>query len=394
MNKRKKYRHRRSAVRIIGIRLFNILFRHVKVESNKIFFINFSNRYECNPKYICEEFLKQNDSFKLVFATSKHIDSTNMFPCGVEVVKRGTKEFYKHLYSSKVIIDNDVTLAFLGFKKKKNQIVFETWHGSIGIKKFGRDANDDKLWHKMADKSAAMTDYIISGSKFETALYKETFWPNTQVLEFGHPRNDIFFKQETEIECLKNKIYELYSINKQNKLCLYAPTFRDVLNCKAYQMDFITLRQALHDKFGGNWTILFRFHTGTSKHEYELPKDVIDVSDYPDIQEVAAVISVGITDYSSWICEYLLRKKPGFIFANDADEYISNERKLTIPLEQLPFPLAKNNFELLQNISTFDRMIYEQNCVEFLKKHGSLDDGNASYKTVSFIKKVLEAEHE
>lgn len=379
----------KRVVRSVGIKVYNCLFRARKIVNNKIVFVTFSNRYDCNPKYICEEFLKEKLPYDLVFATSKHIDSQGMFPEGVRVVNKGTAQFYKELYSAKVIIDNDVTLAFLGFKKKKGQILFQTFHGSIGIKAFGRDANDDKVWHKKADESAKMTDYIISNSKFENNIYRTTFWQNNNILEYGHARNDILFKPELSAK-IKEKICKLYGLEKDAKICLYAPTFRDENNSEVFSMNFDALKNKLSEKFGGKWAIFVRFHAVTNRAEnHKICGDFIDVSDYPDIQEIAAIIDCGITDYSSWICEYLLRRKPGFIYALDSEHYQKKERPLTIPLEDLPFPLAKSMDELCEKIQNFDEKQYKTYCDVFLMKHGSFDDGHASERIVKKIKEIL-----
>lgn len=391
MNKKPKYRKPRNPLHLIAKKVFNILFRCRKITQNKVFFINFSNKYDCNPKYICEELLNEKVDCQIVFATSKkEIDNAD-FPNNITVVYKSSPKFFKEIYSSKIIIDNDVTLPFMGFKKKKGQVVFETWHGSIGIKAFGREANDDKLWHKMADRSSKMIDFMVSNSKFENEIYKNTFWKNNEVLLFGHPRNDIFFFIGKKLSQLKEKFYEQYGISKTAKLCLYAPTFRDNQKDEPFKMDFAKLRESLSLKFGGEWTILFRFHAVSREkgQVFSNENGVIDVSDYPDIQEITSLIDCGITDYSSWICEYLLRKKPGFIFAVDAEQYQNNDRKLAIPLEKLPFPVSYSMDDLLKNISLFDTIKYEEKCTQFLKQHGSADDGHASRRVVERIKKFI-----
>ena len=102
-----------------------------------------------------------------------------------------------------------------------------------------------------------------------------------------------------------------------------------------------------------------------------------------------AITHVAITDYSSWICEFLLTGRPGFLFATDADYYLQNERALVYPLDSTPFPLAKNTKQLVDNILNFDADKFEADRVKFLEKYGSVDDGNASKRTVEKIKEIL-----
>ena len=363
--------------------------RSTKIENNKIVFLTFSGNYDCNPKAIAEEIIKQkldlNCSWGIYFPEQS---VSGEFPKGITTFIRGTYECFKALSSAKVIVDNGVSLAFIGYKKKRNQVLIETWHGSLGIKKFGEIGNHDLLWHQKAEEESKMIDYMISNSDFEDAVYSQTeFKTNTEVLKIGHPRNDILFCDAKTRNRLSDKIRNRYHIAKDTKLCLYAPTFRDGYSLDQYTLDYARLKETLKNRFGSNWEILVRFHNVTKTRFGAKLKveNAVDVSDYADIQEILACIDVGITDYSSWICEYMLRRKPGFIFATDMDEYIDNERKLFYNLEELPFPLAGDEDTLQQNILSFDENTFVKKCDCFLKNKGSVDDGHASEKVVGLI---------
>ena len=172
---------------------------------------------------------------------------------------------------------------------------------------------------------------------------------------------------------------------------MYAPTFRDDGDLSPYTIDYDRLLEVLQIRFGGEWVILTRFHSRTKKFlaNYSLPKSVVNVSGYPDIQELQLIIDAGITDYSSWICEYMLRRKPGFTFATDVDNYAGHERTLFFPLSALPFPTSSNEDDLIENILNFDEEKYVDDCNAFLAEKGSIDDGHAAERTVEEIKKIL-----
>lgn len=365
----------------------------IKVDEKKIIFLNFTGNYDCNPKYICQEIVDRGIDAHLVWDVRGNTRiGPFFFPQQVKTVKRGTLNFYKELCSAKVIIDNGISTAFVKYPKKRSQYLIETWHGSLGIKKFGRSANNDKRWLKLAAKEGRMTDFIISNSDFENDIYREDFWKKTPIWQFGHPRNDIFFcEDQQKIADLQRHIREKYNIPEDAKLCMYAPTFRDDGDLSPYVIDYERLMSALKERFGGEWVILTRFHSRTKKflRGMTLPATVFNVSDYPDIQELMACIDVGITDYSSWICEYMLRRKPGFTFAVDVDNYASHERSLFFPLSALPFPTASNVDELIDNIISFDEEKFVADCNAFLKDKGSIDDGHAAERTVDEIEKLL-----
>ena len=100
------------------------------------------------------------------------------------------------------------------------------------------------------------------------------------------------------------------------------------------------------------------------------------------------IADVGITDYSSWICDYILTGRPSFIYASDLESY-EEERGFYYPLEETPCPIAKNNEELIQCIEKFDERLYEKKLKNFLSRRGCLEFGNASVKTVEKIKEIM-----
>lgn len=386
-----------------------IMSSRTPVEKDKIIFLTFRGGYDCNPKWICEEIARRELPYQLVWVYRKKTQTGQEdYPENVRLVRLGTYEFLKELSSARIIIDNGISMVTQLYRKKKDQILIETWHGSLGIKKFSKDANKDKTWIKRAVREGKMTDYIISNSDFETNdVYRVDYWKETPVWLHGHARNDILFEQDTErMQAIRQKIAEMYKLEPGTKICLYAPTFRDDHDMSPYAIDYDGLNEALHERFGGQWVILARFHYRIWNEVKKFLKEpdnspaaasmgshplrVINATDYPDIQELAACTDVAITDYSSWICEYLVTRRPGFMFATDLKEYQEKERPFFFPLTDLPFPVAYTSEELFENIRNFDNEKCVRRCNEFLKRMGSVDDGHAAERTVDEIVKLME----
>ena len=368
-----------------------------KIDPHKLVFLNFSGNYDCNPKAICKRLLDEGADVKIVWGVYPDTPlSPGSFPPGVRTAVRETYALYKELFTARVIVDNGVSAATLRLHKKRGQILIETWHGSLGIKKFGRDSNKDKKWLRLAEKEGRMTDFIISNSTFEDAIYREDFWKETPVWRFGHPRNDVLFCNDAKQKAaLRQALNRRFGIEENAQLCLYAPTFRDDGDLTPYTLDYDRLRKALGERFGGEWVILTRFHRRTRMMLPGLtpPAGVTDVGDYTDIQELLLLIDVGITDYSSWICEYMLRRSPGFIYATDAEKYRRQDRRLFFPLEALPFPAAYDEDGLIENILRFDGARFRTDCDAFLTDKGSVDDGHAAERTVNELKKLMHIEN-
>ena len=80
--------------------------------------------------------------------------------------------------------------------------------------------------------------------------------------------NDILLKDPSDPKIIeiKEKLLSLFQIPKSAKIALYAPTFRDDKNLSHYDIDYCNLRNALSEKFGGEWVILTRLHSRLKKY--------------------------------------------------------------------------------------------------------------------------------
>lgn len=384
---------------ILAFKVFlSILSKTTKIRRDRIVFTNFSGDYECNPKYICEELLRQNVPCEIMWviwsSNKKNIhNNPNQFPAGVRLLERYSAEFYKALCSARVIVDNGTSFISADCPKKKGQLFFNTWHGSLGIKRFPKDDNGVKSKYNNAGKRIGrIADFVISNSDFEESYYRETYFEKTPIKRLGHARNDILFKKGMPLEAeIRNKINNKLGIPDDAKICLYAPTFRDDGDTAPYRIPYKALRQALEERFGGKWVILTRFHFQTKKYTDELtiPPGVISASGYPDIYELLLCADAGITDYSSWICEYIHTGMPGFLYATDAKRYGDLERGFYDPLDKMPFPLSTDEASLVNSIRTFDMARYRASCREFIRKKGCMDDGHAAERIVAIIRKTI-----
>lgn len=356
-----------------------------KIKNNKILFLTFQGNYNCNPRAIADEIIKRNLDYELVWACRKeNFKELEQYPKKLKLVNRASLKFYKEAASCKFIIDNANNFEYLKLNKKEGQVLLQPWHGSMGFKRI--ETNKNANWMKKAEYLDKITDYCIVNSTFEIDVFKNTFWKTTPMLKYGHPRNDMLFNKNNEYEIYTKKVKEMYGIDEDTKILLYAPTFRDNCSFESYGLDYNRLYKALSDKFGGKWVILVRFHfkLKNAKVNKKYLNKVINATNYPDMQELMCACDIGITDYSSWMCDYVLTRKPGFLFALDMNDYM-DERGFYYPLDSTPFKLACSNDEMINNILNFDDKKYQKDVDKFLKDRGCFEKGVACKKTVDKI---------
>lgn len=371
----------------IGGVLRYFILKNSKIVRNKIVFGTFQNAYTCNAKYIAEKIIEDRLNYEIVFIVDDIFLINNDeydVPNRIKFVKRNSLESFLELASAHFWVDNALNCIWKKIPKKKGQIYLNTWHGSLGIKRL----NGDKHWRRIAKRGNSAIDYFITDSKFEEDVFQKSFWPDVKCLKYGHPRNDIFIDPD-KINKAKSKVYSLYGLEEHVKTVLYAPTFRDnKSDVSAINVDYAGMKAALEKKFGGEWVVIAKlhFHNATNNRTKDLfcKEDVIDASTYPDIQELMAAADIGITDYSSWIFDFLLTKKPAFIYARDIEKY-RNSRGFYYSLDETPFSIAESNKKLQENILRFESAVYLEQVESFLAGKQCYETGNACEQVVKFI---------
>ena len=363
--------------------------RTEKVHNNRVVFSTITDTYSCNPKYIYEE-LNRRGGFDLIWLSSRKKRHT--FPQRVRVMDRFSISGLKAAASARLLIDNGVVFSNY-YEKKEGQIHLQTMHGSLGIKKLD---NAIKLREQKGKKGRDVirresdgTDYVITNSRFEEEVFRTAFWSRTPMLRLGHPRTDILFSQNTgKTDEIRKRLWSDYQIPKKNKIILYGPTYRLGVSAESLITDFDLLTEAAKERFKGDFSVLLRLHPNTRDVFFRaLSPNVYDVTDYPDIQELMLVTDIGITDYSSWIFDYVLMRRPGFLFASDKTAYMKVTGLCYLP-EESPFPVSEDFETLIKRIRSFDEKAYIQRVEAFLTDKECVDDGLSACRAADLITKL------
>lgn len=368
------------------LRFFYVKFCSLyKINSSKILFDNFGGLgFGCNPKYICIALHKLQPELDLVWVVN--LDKINRidFPEYVRLVDIRSLKAIKEIATSKVWVCNYREPLFSIVGKKKDQFYLQTWHGNLGPKKSERKVEHllPQVYVKMAKKDSSLIDLCLSNGRHVTEYFSKWFWYDGKIEEVGTPRNDILINCVTT-EGLRKKVIG----DNLRKLCLYAPSFRKDNGLQYYNLDYDALRRVLNERFGGEWVIGVRLHPNLIEKvmELQIPEYVIQLTKYPDIQELLAISDCVITDYSSLVYDYMFTNKPVFIFATDYEEYKAKDRDLNFTIDETPFPVALTNEELQKKIMNFDNNLFLSSIDLFKKHFGVSENGSASISAANII---------
>ena len=358
------------------------LFHWLPENRKKIVFDNFfGHGFGDSPKYIAEEIIRRDLKYDLVWIVS---DLNMEVPPQVRKVKLLSIRTTYELSTAKIIVSN--VKVNLPYHKKSSQYYIQTWHGSMAFKSIEKAAQD-KLRPEYVRESMADSKHIdlfLSCNSIQTQEIRDCFWYDGEIFECGSPRNDMLYQSVQ----YKDKIKQHLGISPETKIMLYAPTFRDDFRMDVYNLDLARLHSCLCNKMGGDWRVLVRIHPNVmEKNIVKVDSHSMDVTSYPDMQELLLISDVLITDYSTTIYDTIIMHKILFLYAPDIVDYKKN-RGLNPIYFRLPTQVCQMNEDLLDYIYRFDRVAYQQRLDDFLCSVRIFDDGNASKRVVDKINTV------
>lgn len=379
---------------ILALRVILRSFYFLHVKDNRILFSSFVGKsYNCSPKYIYKYLQSEyGGKFEYVWCVNdcRIIDDTSPHLC----VKYLSIKYIYYLLTSKVIISNQPIEPFL--PKRKSQLFINTTHGGGAYKKGGIQAKNLSrslryAMKKMKYLRAEMTDYVISSCQKYTDVFSAEIEYNidkSKFLPIGMPRNDLFFKSHNLEE--RRKICQFYELKEDTLLIIYAPTYRGhynhvddlVLNFDSEQ--FLT---AVENKFNKKGVLLFRHHVA-AKNMHISGADVIDVSDYQDMQELLAASDIFITDYSSCLWDFSFTYRPGFLYVPDLKKY-KNDTDFHIPIDLWPFPYAETMEQLCCLVKQYDPISSKNKIDNHHRILGSFEKGTATEDFVTLLNNIL-----
>lgn len=319
---------------------------------------------------------KKDEKFKMYWGVKSNKYKKQLFLENVQFIKLKSIRGIYHMMTSGTLIYNINPPSYIPFRKK--QLLINTWHG-YPVKKIGKYINNFN-----SKQFNTSTCFLSHSEEYTNLILKDSFEYNGEILKCGTPRNDVFF-DKCAIDKNKEKIYTKYSISKNKKVLLYAPTFRGDFVYEKSNLDFQKIKRILEKKFGGEWIILCRLHPMiVSKFKLDID-NVIDVSFYPDMQELLCASDILITDYSSCMWDFSLMKRPVFIYADDKEKY-EKMRGFYFNFDELPYELSASIDELEYKILNFNYNDYQSKISNYLKKINCYEAGDCCLNVYNYIK--------
>lgn len=367
------------------------------IRKNKILFISFSGKqYSCSPKYI-SEYLEHKYPSQLEIIWALRFPETVEKDTIKKVKFLSLKHFY-HFCTSKVIVDNGGMPTYM--PKRKKQYVINTWHGG-GAYKANNPKNIAASQYrlKLDLRKSSYTDLVLSSSRVfsECVIPDIVYQYSGEIMPCGLPRNDILCNNKDKSN-IRNKVCHFLGLKGDEVIVLYAPTYRGAFNVfkgkgdhvLTNNLDIDSLIKALENKMSKKVICLERSHHASALDSVN--RSAINVTVYPDMQELLCAADILISDYSSTIWDFSLMKKPCFLYCPDLDYYLKEDRSTYTPVETWPGILCRSNEELEQAILNFDEEEYVKKVEQHHADLGSYETGTACKQVCDRIYEVCYGE--
>lgn len=365
-----------------------------KIDPQIVFFRTYyGESTTCCALGIHQELFRRNNQLKLYWSVK---DTSVLVPEGGIPVVEGSKAWFEIYSRAKYIIDNTHHPDF--FEKREGQVIIATFHG-YPFKQAGIPYWESHGFSKARIESFLRRheqwDYLLSPAPYATPILEEVFPSSTaKTIELGYPRNDIFFSPMRNR--IRKDIRKTLGLKQNQIAILYAPTYRDNLSqdeFKAKMIDFLDLER-LTQELGKDYVVLVRGHMINARVDERVEiasKQIIDVTDYPEISDLCLASDVGILDYSSLRFDYTMTNNPMIFFVPDLEDYLYDIRGSLVPYEETaPGPFARDTDNVIYWVQHLDQLKaeYAEQRQTFIDHYMPLEDGKASQRFVDEVFKL------
>ncbi len=348
------------------LKLFGLF---IRTDKQLILFNSYGGKkYDDSPRSIYEQMLKDDrfSNIKLVWAIQE--PEKVKISGRADVVKADSFQYFMTALKACVWVTNSSMERGLDFKKK-GTLCFNTWHGSA-IKIMGIDIKKDN--QSFRSKINVRADIMLAQSQYDIDTFSHAFQlPVSRFRMTGLPRNDILANYtQNDVDRIKEKL----EIDKKKVVLLYAPTFREYTKGTNNEVVLNVPMNLQHwqEALGEEFVVLFRAHYEVAKHmRVDGYPMFVDVSTYPNLNDLMIISDALISDYSSIYFDYSVMHKPMYCFAYDYDEYMANRGMYLSLKDELPCSIHKDEDNLIKDLSNFEseKELHIQRTVKFQEKY-------------------------
>jgi len=323
---------------------------------------------------------------KVIWGVSQ--DST-VVPRGQRRVVVGSPEYYQALRTSAVLCFNADVPEFL--VSHTGQTVIQTGPGhpfeAVGVPRWRHNEETD-LRIRLNLEQRNRWDVVVSPSALATQLNRQCFPVRAEMWELGTPRNDALVLPPSGA---RDAIRESLGLGPDQVAVLYVPSDRkySLENVWTHPYSTVVNPHWLARQLGKQYVILMRGKLPTGR--VRSVGNVIDVTHYPEINDLILASDCGLFDYSPVRFDYSTTDKPMAYIVLDKEEYAAASPFLWPYEETIAGPCVSDRESLPVSIrrAVEESHRWSQQREELRHIVAPRDDGNASARLADRVCALL-----
>lgn len=350
--------------------------------NDAVLFMCFGGRRATDsPRRLLEEFQRRGSQWPMYWAVA---DFSVPVPAGTEPVVIGSRLWYQLLTEVRILINNN-NFPFY-FRKREGQVYIQTWHGTP-LKKLGNDVartNFSLSYWNLMWREADYWDALLAQNDYAAGVLANCFGFEGRVVAEGYPRNDSLTRERMELD--RPAIRRRLGIPEGKTAILYAPTWRDDAKNASRQYEMVTYLdfETAQQQLGDDYVLLLRGHHNIAgQRQTAANKFVIDVTEYPEVNDLYTAADILVNDYSSVMFDFCVTGKPIIFLTPDIEQYRDETRGFYFDLEEkAPGPLHKTTVEVVRSIKNISAVSsrYAPKYEAFVKMFAPYCDGEATQR--------------
>lgn len=338
-----------------------------------------------SPRAIFEELRARRPELRMIWGVA---DRSVPAPEGSRAVLIRSRAWYDALATAGTVVTNIEMNRF--FRTRPGQRLVQTFHGypskamGTGLWR-SKNFSPLRVEHQLDNTARQWTTACVPTPDMEQH-YREQYGFDGPYLNQGYPRDDVLVGPSSDR--LREEARARLGIGPEQSAVLYAPTWRDDLatNFRAAPMQPHLDAGVLAGHLGEEHVVLLRGHR--FHHPPGSGSRVLDVTSYPEINDLILAADAAVLDYSSLRFDFALTGKPMVFLVPDLVDYSDAKRGFLFPFtNSAPGPLVETTEEVAGLVSDVPALTrrWAPAIDEFNATYNAWQDGLSAARAVDLL---------
>jgi CDP-glycerol glycerophosphotransferase (TagB/SpsB family) len=354
------------------------------LDDRLVYFQSFTGEWaNDHPLAIQQELARRRPDLHVVWAVA---DSSATVPAGADPVLYRSRAWYDALARARHVVTNIELERW--FRRRPGQQILQTFHGypskTMGLGLWRARGLLPSHVEQQLDHTSRTWNALLTPHPDMDRHYREEYAYDGRILALGYPRDDVLVGPDAKR--IRSDTRHRLGIAPGQRAVLYAPTWRDDLatNFRAARDPHHLDAEQAAATLGDDYVLLLRGHRFHASRATTGSR-VLDVTAYPDVNDLVLAADAAVLDYSSLRFDFALTGRPMVFLVPDLDSYDSRTRGFLWDFgETAPGPWVHDTAGVVAELRDLDALAtrWAGPIAAFNTRYNELNDGHAAERVV------------